>query len=431
MAEQLISGRDWLNDISGDFQDLDFASYLTLGDLPDETWNTQAIDPDAAKTSVNFKSTEGSTIKYVQNREISDESQSGSAGGTIKIVGKLDGTNLSAKFLDKWTSSSYTTATNLNWIYAGAGGSAVEGFKYKFINSEEGSWVSQGGVSSGTFKEASTTQFSNADYSYLFAISASGNSVYDDVQQEQIGGRVTVKLSTYDFKDLKNGLSHQFSGGFIIDVEADNVSMNLKNAKFVTSDYSVMTKAFSQNMSVAEWDALPVIDAEAQYLDVVAENNVLLNEVLLSGDNVIAIKSAEGVEINAGAGNDKVTGGIGDDVISGGAGKDTLIGGKGEDTFILNADDYDFSSAQKVLADIIVDFKATQAETDRIELNGFGSIAAYTRLADAKAEQSTANVIYESSTGKFWYNEDGDSDLVGILNFATVKGIPLTYWTSV
>jgi hypothetical protein len=36
-------------------------------------------------------------------------------------------------------------------------------------------------------------------------------------------------------------------------------------------------------------------------------------------------------------------------------------------------------------------------------------------------------VIYESGTGKFWHNEDGDSALVGAMAFATVKGLSNDY----
>jgi hypothetical protein len=51
-------------------------------------------------------------------------------------------------------------------------------------------------------------------------------------------------------------------------------------------------------------------------------------------------------------------------------------------------------------------------------------------VAVAKKAGSTANVIYESKTGNFWYNEDGDSALAGALLFANAKGIPDTYWVA-
>jgi hypothetical protein len=51
-------------------------------------------------------------------------------------------------------------------------------------------------------------------------------------------------------------------------------------------------------------------------------------------------------------------------------------------------------------------------------------------LALAKKAGSTANVIYESKSGNFWYNEDGDRALAGALLFANAKGISDTYWIS-
>ncbi len=144
--------------------------------------------------------------------------------------------------------------------------------------------------------------------------------------------------------------------------------------------------------------------------------------MFMSGDSTIAITSKLGVAIDAGAGNDKVTGGIGNDTITAGAGKDVLAGGKGNDTFILKKEDYDFTSSKTVLADTISDFKyVLNGEQDSIELSGFGDVDVYKTLALAKTAGSTANVIYESGSGKFWYNEDGDSALVGAIAFASVK----------
>ena len=54
-------------------------------------------------------------------------------------------------------------------------------------------------------------------------------------------------------------------------------------------------------------------------------------------------------------------------------------------------------------------------------------VAAFKTIAAAKSAGTTANVIYESGTGKFWYNEDGDSALVGAMVFATAKGLSNEY----
>jgi Ca2+-binding RTX toxin-like protein len=200
----------------------------------------------------------------------------------------------------------------------------------------------------------------------------------------------------------------------------------------VVSDYSITTALYSDILTYAEWDALPDIngDGESSDLGSVTNNLSSLNGLFISTDNTISITSKTGIAIDAGAGNDKITGGIGDDTLIAGAGKDSLTGGKGNDTFILKKSDYDFTSAKTVLADTIADFKYTASEKDSLSLEGFGDVDAYKTLALAKKAGSTANVIYESGTGKFWYNEDGDSALVGAMAFATVKGIPDTYWTA-
>ena len=132
--------------------------------------------------------------------------------------------------------------------------------------------------------------------------------------------------------------------------------------------------------------------------------------------------------LSGGLGNDILSGGAGDDVLSGGLGTDKLTGGAGTDTFKISKSDFDFTSAKTVLADTIADFKYTATEKDSISLDGFGDGDVFQTIALAKKAGSTANVIYESKTGNFWYNEDGDSALVGALLFANAKGIPDTYW---
>ena len=143
------------------------------------------------------------------------------------------------------------------------------------------------------------------------------------------------------------------------------------------------------------------------------------------------INGGKGSEIILGGlGNDILIGGAGDDVLSGGLGTDKLTGGAGNDTFKISKSDFDFTSTKTVLVDTIADFKYTATEKDSISLDGFGSMAVFQTVALAKKAGSTANVIYESKTGNFWYNEDGDSALVGALLFANAKGISDTYWVA-
>jgi Ca2+-binding RTX toxin-like protein len=153
--------------------------------------------------------------------------------------------------------------------------------------------------------------------------------------------------------------------------------------------------------------------------------------MFLGAGNDMATGGAGDDWIAGGTGNDQINGAIGDDNLWGDAGADKLTGGKGNDTFFVNKKDFDFTSAKTVLADTITDFKySANGEQDSIYLGDFGSSAVFQTLALAKKAGTTANVIYESKTGNFWYNEDGDSALAGALLFANAKGIPDTYWIS-
>jgi len=211
----------------------------------------------------------------------------------------------------------------------------------------------------------------------------------------------------------------------------------ISDGEMTDSTYSILAGSFQNYEYSITWgkvSADPLIENE---IDLFQAESFPLEELITTWDiyikessNSIKLFTTKGEtsSIDAGAGNDTVNGGVGDDTIIAGAGKDSLTGGKGDDTFVITFDDYNFSSAKTVLADTIADFKYSAIEQDSLSLEGFGDIEVYKSLALARTAGSTAEVIYESGTGKFWYNEDGDSALVGVMTFATVKGIPNTYW---
>ena len=180
-----------------------------------------------------------------------------------------------------------------------------------------------------------------------------------------------------------------------------------------------------------------IFDALSSYV-LMASNTVKLFSVSMAsaefdaGDGNDVITGGNGDDtLNGGAGHDTINGGIGNDIIISGAGADRLSGGKGDDVFVLKREDYDFSSVKTIQADSVSDFKyVVNVEQDSVRLDTFGSLEVYKTIAAAKLVGSTANVIYESGAGKFWYNEDGDDALAGIMAFATVKGIPESYWVA-
>jgi Ca2+-binding RTX toxin-like protein len=113
--------------------------------------------------------------------------------------------------------------------------------------------------------------------------------------------------------------------------------------------------------------------------------------------------------ISGDAGNDTVDGGAGNDVVDGGDGKDTLVGGAGRDFFVF---DSNFKKSANV--DKIKDFKVAD-DTIRLDnavfkslgLDGDLSSKAFVKNKTGKAADKFDRIIYETDTGKLFYDADG------------------------
>ena len=120
-----------------------------------------------------------------------------------------------------------------------------------------------------------------------------------------------------------------------------------------------------------------------------------------------------GVAAWKGSGNDLanlITGGAGNDVLSGLGGSDQLIGGGGQDCFVFNST----PGANNV--DKITDFNIS--DNDKIQLSqsvftGFGHLGGltadefYASAGATSAHDATDRVIYDTSSGKIYYDADG------------------------
>ena len=421
------TGAEFISEISPGIQNFPLGNYLTLGDLGNESWSTSTRDPDTAKQSVTWKSTAGSSIIYTSND--SGDDKSGSSKGSIAITGKPNGTKASRTWSDKWTDTSSDTSETLNWTYTAGTATKNDDFSIKYSSASKDASSSTSAGSKGNWTENESLDFSNINYSYKSTFSGVGNWVYDNSAGSDTVDKKTTTM-TYSYADKLNNASFSFSGKLTKDLVADQVSADLINLKLLLSDYSITTAKWSTVLSKAAWDNLPDIGYETGNFETITTNIANFSNLFLDSNNTIAISSKAGIEINAGAGNDTIKGNIGNDTLSGGTGKDILTGGAGNDIFKISKSDFDFTSAKTVLADTITDFKYTATEKDSISLDGFGDIDVFQTIALAKKAGSTANVIYESKTGNFWYNDDGDSALVGALLFANAKGISDTYWTA-
>jgi Ca2+-binding RTX toxin-like protein len=143
--------------------------------------------------------------------------------------------------------------------------------------------------------------------------------------------------------------------------------------------------------------------------------------------NIITGNSANN-SLAGSSGNDTLSGGSGDDTLNGGSGKDTLTGAAGKDNFLFNAA---LSASSNV--DTIVDFSVAD-DTIRLEnaiftvLTTTGTLAsaAFRANATGLAGDSSDRIIYETDTGKLFYDADGTGATAGI-HFATLTtGLALT-----
>jgi Ca2+-binding RTX toxin-like protein len=417
MTVRDVSGSEFIEDVASDVGTLPLNSYLTLGSLASESWNSVSTDDAKQTQNLTWKSSQGSSVGIRFTNTGNDSN--GTYKGSSLFSSKYSGITASNVWSYAWSDNGNNSdSTNVSLTYTGDSTTKLDDIKYKSIVTEKTS-------SSGTWSQSKTLDFSNVDYVFQLGSSNSGTATTSGTS-----ATFSLNLSKYFFKDISDGTSFNFNGKVTGTQSKDEVNLSLTNIKYVVSDYSITTAVYSDILTYAEWDALPDIngDGESSDLGSVTNNLSSLSGLFIFTDNIISVTSKTGVAIDAGAGNDKITGGIGDDTLIAGAGKDSLTGGKGNDTFKISKSDFDFTSAKTVLADTIADFKYTASEKDSLTLDGFGDVDVYKSLALAKKAGSTANVIYESGTGKFWYNEDGDSALVGAVLFANAKGISDTYW---
>jgi Ca2+-binding RTX toxin-like protein len=413
MTVRDVSGVEYINDNATNIGTLPLNSYLTLGSLASENWNSVTTDDAKLTQNLTWKSSQGSSIgtRFTNT----GDSTNGTYKGSTLFSSKYSGFTGSNIWSYAWTDiGNNSDNTNISITYTGDLTTKQDDLKYKSIVTEKTN-------SSGVWSQSKTLDFSNSDYIFQLGSSNSGTS-----------NIFNLNLSKYFFKDISSEMSFSCNGKVSGNQSKDEVSLSLTNMKYVVDDYNITTAKYFDILTYAEWEALPDINGggDASDLESVSSNLFALNELFMSAESTISIASKTGIAIDAGAGNDKIIGGIGEDTLIGNAGKDSLTGGKGNDTFTISKSDFDFTSTQTVLADTITDFKYSATEKDSIALDGFGDVDVFKTLALAKVAGSTATVIYESGTGKFWYNEDGDSALVGAMSFATAKGIPDTYWVA-
>ena len=130
--------------------------------------------------------------------------------------------------------------------------------------------------------------------------------------------------------------------------------------------------------------------------------------------------------LTGGAGNDVISGGAGFDKLIGGEGNDTLTGGGGTDVFYFEA------PLGAVNADRILDFAAVDDSIflKRAVFTGIASIGTLSSAAfhtGTVADDAADRIVYDQTTGRIFYDADGNGGVAAVL-FATVTaGTVLTH----
>ena len=177
-----------------------------------------------------------------------------------------------------------------------------------------------------------------------------------------------------------------------------------------TADYADATAGVQVSLTVA--GAQDTVGAGIDKLSGIENlSGCAFADTLIGASNINKLQGGAGNDTLRGLGGaDWLDGGVGNDKLYGGDGKDALIGGAGKDYFIFD------SVPNAANVDKITDF--SHAEGDKIQLSKavFASLTHLGALtsdefyaaAGAKtAHDASDRVIYDTTSGKLYYDEDG------------------------
>jgi Ca2+-binding RTX toxin-like protein len=143
----------------------------------------------------------------------------------------------------------------------------------------------------------------------------------------------------------------------------------------------------------------------------------------------VAGKAATNEEDRIGgkAGDDTIKGAGGNDTLTGGAGKDVLAGGTGTDKFVFN------TRLGATNVDTVKDF-AHDIDMINLDDSVFSTIGAklgagefYAKSGATAAHDANDRIIYDRSTGKLYYDADGNkAGGLAAIHFATLGNKPAT-----
>jgi len=140
---------------------------------------------------------------------------------------------------------------------------------------------------------------------------------------------------------------------------------------------------------------------------------------LTGGAAVDATGNGQANDITGNMAANRIDAGGGDDRVNGGTGNDILTGGAGKDRFVF---DSQLSVANNV--DTITDFSsandAIYLDRSRFTFLDFGVLSEEAFAAGPLSTEQDDRIVYDSASGRIWYDEDGSAGGAAIL-FAQVE----------
>jgi Ca2+-binding RTX toxin-like protein len=298
--------------------------------------------------------------------------------------------------------------------------------------------ATQGGSSAS---QAVTLTVTNVDEGIVSGVDAKTVQVEAGSTKAALGTLSSNAALTFDVVAVNNGGGHVYLGDTELAVGVTGLTQAQINSLTFSSvnDGSIQFLAHDGGNT----DELNVIldvtagvgktytgDSGANTIDGADGNDTILGKAgadhLLGGAGKDTIDGGAGADwIDGGAGKDSITGGKGNDTIFGGAGKDHLDGGKGDDelhgglgkdtlTGGSGADKFVFDTALAANnADVIEDFVHGK-DTIVLDSDIFAALGAkvgskeFRANLSGDAQDKNDKLIYETDTGKLYYDADGN-----------------------
>lgn len=134
--------------------------------------------------------------------------------------------------------------------------------------------------------------------------------------------------------------------------------------------------------------------------------------------NVLTGNAAANV-LSGGSGNDTLSGGSGNDILLGGAGNDALNGGAGRDSLRFNTTLNASTNVDRITGFVAADDTIQIDDAVFAGIGPTGVLGATAFRAGTAAGDANDRIVYDSATGRLWFDADGTGAGTAVL-FATL-----------